>query len=106
MQLKPNQIKAAYLLTAGKTARSVAEEVGVTPETVSHWKRSAEFEALLNELRADFVESARESIRNAAVIAAEGLCELSQGAKSEEVRRKACMDVLGLVGLVDPQTGL
>ena len=103
--LKPKQIAAATMLASGKTGREVAAAIGCTPETLSHWKRAPEFEACLNGLRWEILDAGREALRSAALVAVNGLVELAQGAKAEEVRRKACVDVLEMVGLRDQQAG-
>lgn len=100
--LKSNQIKAATLLALGKTAREVAREINCTPETISHWKQDYEFEAMLNGLRWDALEAGREALRSGMRYAVEGLLKLVRDAENEETRRKACVDVLEMSGLRDP----
>ena len=104
--LKPNQILAATMLAAGKSCRDTANEIGCTPETISHWKKDASFEALLNQLKWNLLETARDNLQTATLNAAQALQELSQHAKSEETKRKACMNILNLAGLNDPKSGL
>ena len=106
MELNPKQIKAAQQLATGKTAREAAKEVGCTPETISVWKRDPVFEALLNELKLDALNAARDGLRANAVEAVQCLQDLVRDSKSDEVRRKAAMDVLALVGMSDPKNGL
>ena len=106
MSLKPKQLEAATLLASGQTARKAAELAGCTPETISAWKRDPVFEALLNELKLDALNAARDGLRAKAVEAVQCLQSLVRDSKSDEVRRKAAMDVLALVGMNDPRNGL
>src|SRR5262245_5159945 len=96
--LTPNQLKAATLLASGKTARDVARAINCTPETISHWKRHFEFQALLNALRREALDAGRDALRSATRQAVEGLIELMTEAENEETRRKACIDVLEMNG--------
>jgi transposase-like protein len=105
MALTAKQVKAVALLTTGKNAREVAKTVGVCPETISVWRRSAEFEALTNQFRVEVVESARDALRHSALEAVECLQLLMTGAQSEDVRRRAAMDVLNLMGLGGDPSG-
>lgn len=106
MKLNANQIQAITMLASGSTAKAAAELVGVTPQTISEWRKDPVFEARLNELKWDSLYAARESLRCAAQSAADGLRKLATDSVNEEVRRKACMDILALIGLADPSTGM
>jgi hypothetical protein len=100
MSLKPSQIQAAILLSEGKKQKEVAESVGCTQETISHWKQLPSFEALLNSLRLDALESAREAIRFNVGAAVSTLAELCVSAGSEEVRRKASVNLIEVAGVI------
>lgn len=99
MDLSGTQIKAIGLLVAGQTCRSVAEEVDVTPQTISAWKNQPYFAAELNKAKMDALESARSKIQGGSIQAVESLLELAQNASSEEVKRKAALDLVKLAGL-------
>lgn len=61
-RLSPKQLKALDLIMSGKTTQEVAEEVGVTRQTISHWKnRDPEFKDRLAQLLADVDEELRYS---------------------------------------------
>ena len=94
MDLKPNQIKAAALLAAGRPCREAAQERSVTPETISHWKRDADFKVHLNRLKTDAVEDARERLRSLNEKAVSVLEELLSSA-SESIRLRAAQYILG-----------
>lgn len=84
----------------------MASEINCTPETISRWNREPEFEAFLNQLKWELLDAARDALRAATQEAAYGLRDLIRHAESEETKRKACMDVLELTGLKNPQNGL
>ncbi|MCH7645339.1 MAG: hypothetical protein IH974_10950 [Myxococcales bacterium] len=63
--LTSKQIKAAGLLASGKTAVEVAKSIGVTPETISHWKNyNPNFQALLNRFNEEAVDATIRAMRD------------------------------------------
>lgn len=102
-ELSPKQQQAICLLADGAMSKDVAETVGVTPETVSVWKRDPEFQACLNRLKYELMDVARDTMRRKLREVSESLIDLAVGAKNEETRRKACLDVLCLMDLNEPQ---
>lgn len=61
-KLSPRQLKALDLIMSGKTTQEVAEEVGVTRQTISHWKNhDPEFKERLAQLLAEVDEELRYS---------------------------------------------
>jgi hypothetical protein len=99
--LKPRQVKVAALLVTGRTARDVASELKITPETISIWKRNPDFQRLLVQLKAEAMVHCRDTIASAVVDAAQTLVRLVREGRSEEVRRRAALDVLDLAGIRD-----
>ena len=99
MKLSPKHEKAAILLAQGNTGVATAEAVEVSPQTISEWKRIPEFQALINKLRLDALESARTALQASATTAAKTLQNLAESAKDEETRRKAALDILRITGL-------
>jgi len=97
--LSPIQIKAATLLASGQKAKDVASEIICTPETISHWKKKPEFEAYLNQLRQDLLEQGRELLRSSVADAMTTMRDIVTNSKTDEVRRKAAMDILRMSGL-------
>ena len=104
-ELTPKQEKAAVLLIAGKSGVETAKALDISPETVCKWKQIPEFEALMNQLRGDAMESARETIRSTAKTAADTLRSLVTGAESESVRLRACVHLLEYLGFMNLQNG-
>ncbi|SDZ17896.1 helix-turn-helix domain-containing protein [Nitrosomonas sp. Nm33] len=57
MELSEKQYTAVTLLALGKTCKEVAEQLGVTPKTVSVWRADPEFRAAVNRCRKDYREA-------------------------------------------------
>lgn len=105
-KLTEKQVKASVLLAAGRTGRETAKEVGVTPETISVWRRGPEFEAEINRLKLEALHAARDRMRNLAAEAVSEVEDLIKNAKTDAVRLKAAQAVLDTVGLTNPTSGL
>jgi len=101
-KLTPKQTSAVLLLASGKTAREVAKQIGVTPETISHWRRQPSFAACLNRTCWGLLEAGRDRLRGAADQAAQKLVELMDTTESDEVKRKVCLDILEISRLEEP----
>lgn len=97
-KLNPNQMQAAKLLSQGLKSCEVATEVSVTPQTISEWKKKPEFEAMINWLTMESLESARSKLQHATTDAVDALLELSNANDAPETRRKAALDILRLTG--------
>jgi len=105
-ELTEKQVMAIPLLVAGKTARCVAKEIGVAPQTISEWRKEPKFEAKLNESKWNCLRESLDQLRSAASRAVSNLAEISEHAENEETRRKACMNILEMVGIADPTNGI
>jgi hypothetical protein len=99
--LHAKSLQAALLLASGKKGTDTAAEVGVTPETISHWKQEAEFVACVNTLKLEAIEVARERLRHLGLKATETMEELMRHGKSESVRLRAAEAVLKHAGVSD-----
>lgn len=97
-QIKVKQIRAAQLLASGMDSKEVANAVKVTPETISHWKKSPAFQAYFNELRWEVMESSRERLRSLFSKAIGTIEELMAESKSDSVRLRAAQSVLNVYG--------
>lgn len=102
-KLSDKQLRAAELLAAGRLGCEVAEELGITPETVSHWKKQPVFEARYNLIREEIQFAALDSLRGITGLAVTTLADIMKTSKSEETRRRAAVNVLQLLGFDDPQ---
>ena len=106
MSLKPKQFQAAMLLAQGWLCKDVAEELDVTPQTISEWQKLAEFEAYLNSLKKESLEAARTHLQRLAETASETIEELMESSTSDAIRLKAAETVLAHTGFSDPSNGL
>jgi transcriptional regulator with XRE-family HTH domain len=100
--LKPQQLAAATHLAAGMSGCKIAALVGVTPETISRWKRNSDFAAHLNSLKAEALETDRERLRNLRGKAVDALEELVSSS-SDATRLQAAKFILDAM-LLDPDT--
>jgi len=73
----------------------VAQELGVTPETVSRWRALPVFQAALNMAIRDSYQATIGSLRDAKTEALGVLCDLLQ-AEDERLRLSAALSVLRL----------
>jgi hypothetical protein len=103
-ELSPKQEKAAILLASGLSCKATAQEVGITPETISQWKNDTSFKALINTLKMEAILNAREQLRDLCVTAVAGIQDLMVNSKSDAVKLKACVEVLKMSGLHDSES--
>ena len=101
--LTSKQIHAAGLIALGMTKRIIAEEVGVTPQTISVWSASDEFEALINQFKMQSLEDARDRIRARSGSAVDTIRDLMDKGEKEAVRLQAARTVLDVTGISNPE---
>lgn len=106
MNLSDKQLLAIPLIAAGKKAKLVASEIEVTPQTLSEWNKNPEFVACLNQVRMEMLDSAVSQLRCCADKVLSELIRLATSAENEEVRRKACVELLEMLGIKHPQSGV
>lgn len=97
-KLKENQFVAVGLLAAGMPSNEVAKKVGVTPETISRWRRDWEFVAALNAVLADAHEDARLALRNQVARAVKTLSDCMND-PSAAIRLRAAIHVLDVIAV-------
>ena len=110
-ELTPAQIQAIIYLAQGRRSKEIAKDLGVTPQTISAWKKKPTFLACLNQTKFEVIENARDSLRTRSEKAIESLAKLAEKAENEETRRRAARDIIELSGLaksleVDPMWGI
>ena len=98
MNLSIKQIKAISLLASGNLCRTVADELSVSPQTISEWKRQPVFVAEINKLRLEALEATSRKIQHSVTDAFNVLITVAQEAPNPETRRKAALDILRLGG--------
>jgi len=91
--LSPRQQRAVLLLAEGKTVTEAAKALDLSRETVSGWQRRAAFEAALNLVRAEIMESATGRLLRLVYRATEAMEQALQS-EDEQVRLKAAIEVL------------
>jgi predicted transcriptional regulator len=94
--------QAALLVSTGLSCINVAEQVGVTPESISRWKSEVEFQARVNEFQFERVNEARELLRESAKRAVKTIDSLLDS-KNESTRLKAATALLKLSNIDVPQ---
>ena len=104
--LNLKQLKALPLILAGMSGKAVAEEVGVLPQTVSHWLHHSPpfMNALATEKEAS-LDRARRLLAANAVQAAETLIATSKSGSGSANTTKASQLILDRVGIVGPTEG-
>lgn len=91
--LTAQQWQAVALLTSGMRAVDVAQQVGVTPETISRWRAVPLFTAAYNQSVRDAYSATIGQVRDIAAEAIQTLRESLQS-KDERVRLSAAMAIL------------
>ena len=76
----------------------------MTPQTISEWHHSPDFQAALNALQMDQLEAARTALQALARDAARTLSDVMHNADSHETRRRAALDILEMTGLAADTT--
>ena len=98
-QLTIEQENAIDLLLQGQTDREVADQVGVTRQTVTTWRNTnAAFEAELNRRRQDVWGGQTERLRGLVARAVDVLAEDLEGGDLR-LRQGAAIHILKTVGL-------
>lgn len=106
MSMKSNKLLAATMLVEGFLHKDVAEEVGVTPQTISVWLTEPEFVAFVNKLKMDNLHKARDRIQALSVKAAATIEDIMENGNNDAVRLKAAESVLEMSGMINVQSGM
>lgn len=97
--LTPKQVQALPLLARGMLASDVAQQVGVSPQQISAWRKDHVFTSALAALRWEALCNAISSLQCLSAEAAAGMGRLIREASDERVRFAACKYVLEITGL-------
>ena len=62
--LNENQLLAVQLVAQGRSGKEIAQELSVTEETISRWKKRPAFIALVNELLGQLRDTTQQKMRN------------------------------------------
>ena len=69
--LNENQLLAVQLVAQGRSGKEIAQELSVTEETISRWKKQPAFIALVNELLGQLRDTTQQKMRNLVLLALE-----------------------------------
>lgn len=101
-KLNPRQMKALPLIVAGKSGVDVAEAVGVSPVTVSHWlNHDQEFMRAMKAETEAGQEYARRILQAGAADAAKTLVVTATTGQNSANKTKAAQLVLERAGVID-----
>ena len=88
----------------GSTSQAIADDLGVSDETVRHWfAKDGRLYQPYEDLLASHLKPIRERIQEATHGALDSIIELSQGAKREQVKLQASADILDRAGYMPVQ---
>jgi predicted transcriptional regulator len=104
--MKPNKELAATMLVEGWLHKDVAEETGVTPQTISVWLTEPEFVAFVNKLKMENLHKARDRIQALSVKAAATIEDIMDNGSNDAVRLKAAESVLEMSGMINVESGM
>ena len=102
--LKPQQYAAISLLSQGHSQKQVAEELEITPQTMSAWMNQPEFKEYLDSLSQELCKTTVSRMFSLRVQAIERLAQiLDRGSSNEQLN--AIRIVLGATAYAyDPTT--
>ncbi|MBX3640977.1 MAG: helix-turn-helix domain-containing protein [Nitrosomonas sp.] len=74
--MNEKQQQAIILFASGKTCKVIAEQLNVTPKTISTWRACPEFMAMLNSYLQDIQQANSERLRNLGTTALDTIEEI------------------------------
>ena len=69
--LNENQLLAVQLVAQGRSGKEIAQELSVTEETISRWKKQPAFIALVNDLLGQLRDTTQQKMRNLVLLSLE-----------------------------------
>mgnify|MGYP000606659432 CR=1 FL=1 len=85
MSMKSNKMLAATMLAEGWLHKDIAEEVRVTPQTISAWLAEPEFVAFVNKLKMDHLNKARDRVQALSVKADDTIKDIMDNGSNDAV---------------------
>ena len=101
--LSSKQVFAANLIAQGMRKKDVADDLNITPQTVSVWCAKDEFNAYLNAVKFELLEDARDRMRTLSGTAVDTIRDLMDKGEKEAVRLQAARTVLDITGISNPE---
>lgn len=105
-ELNPRMLKAAIIIAYGGAKKKAAEEVGVSPQTISYWGHNAAFSKLISDIKLDMMIESRNRLRSLLPLSLEKLESIITSSDSDSVKLKAIKLVLDQAKVTFPSTGL
>jgi hypothetical protein len=104
--MNEKQQQAILLLATGKTGSEVADQLKVTPKTISVWKSAPEFESALNKHLLDIKMAHSERLRHLCGLALETIedCLHDEDLATKE-KLSACFKILELAKVRPSEIG-
>lgn len=87
-------LKACHMISIGKSAIEVAEEIGIARSTVYEWKKDDEFKATLEELGQEFISRMKHQGQSFAPIAMKKLQYLVEHGNSDKTQLDAASKII------------
>jgi hypothetical protein len=93
--LSPQQINSLPILAAGESAKSAAEKIGVTPQTISLWlNHDQDYRLALWLFKNDALDAALSQLQTLAAEAVSVVRKLLLEGSTEQIRLKAAQLVI------------
>lgn len=100
MKLNENQILATQMVASGMKGKEIATKLKKTEETISRWRQLPEFEAAVNKIKIDVMNSATDRLRE---LVNKAISMLEEGLDSDDLPIKdkvnASLKILDLCGM-------
>lgn len=91
MKLTKKHIDAIGMMIQGQSCQQIADSLGVSKQTIINWRADADF-------MREYERCIREDLAVVAGEAKEILLDLMRNSKNDNIRLKACQDVLSRAG--------
>lgn len=101
-RLTAKQIRGAELLASGWLSKHIAQELKVSPETISHWKHNEAFQVISNHFRAEVLHRSLDRLRALHIVAFDTLSNTLQNPDTpQNIKLKAALGIIAAGGLTD-----
>lgn len=92
--LTPKQVKAIPLMAQGKLGVDVAKEIGVTPQTISEWKKSEVFNKAVDSFRSNSLKEAEKVLSSLSLKSVNVLGEILETSSNDSIRLKVAIFII------------
>lgn len=105
-KLSPTQIRAAHLEATGMKAVDIAEEIGVTPQTISAYRKKEEYQIIVSKCAQATLRAAQLKLLESSTQAVETILIMMLYAADDKTKLQAAITVLDYIGLADVQKNI